>query len=368
MTLFGDSCRRFPASAAIACVEKPMIINQKEFSIVLPDWRNVGTMMRIILGVNLGLLLAILARGVPHHDWNDQLFGLAMYAEPYLVLELALLWLAAPWFARLSARTSIIAITAATAVCGLFVSWLVDGTWSGETGWLIFWGLTAQIILLYYFHMRNKMLSPIITEAKLQALQARIRPHFLFNSINAVMSIVRHDPEHAEAALQDMADLFRVLMRDNKDLTPLTDEIEICRQYLGLEKLRLGSRLSVDWHVKNMPEDALVPPLVLQPLLENAIHHGIESSPKGGEISVNIFSSRGEVHAILRNPYRPGNDRHHRGNRIAVANVRARLALHFDTEARLSAKVINDEIYETHIRMPYRRKAEKAVSGEKHES
>lgn len=356
MGIFGDNAHAFSKCVFGCSCKKSMIISQKETFLALPDWRNVGTMMRIILAVNLGLLLAILARGAPGHHWSPLFFELAMYAEPYLVLELAVLWLIAPWFSRLSTLAVVAIITAITMICGCFISWLTDETWSEKTAWLIFWGLIAQIVLFYYFHARNKMLSPVVTEAKLQALQARIRPHFLFNSINAVMSIVRHDPAHAETALQDMADLFRVLMRDNKELTVLADEIEICRQYLGLEKLRLGSRLIVGWHVKNMPEDALVPPLVLQPLLENAIHHGIESSPTGGEISINIFLSRGEVHAILRNPYRPGNDRHHRGNRIAVANVRARLALHFDAEAHLSAKVINGEIYETHIRMPYRPK------------
>ena len=130
--------------------------------------------------------------------------------------------------------------------------------------------------LLGYFQLRAKALSPAIAEARLQALQARIRPHFLFNSINAVLSLIRSEPKRAETALEDMADLFRVLMRDNRELAPLADEVELCRQYLALEQLRLGDRLQVEWHVKNMPGDALVPPLVLQPLLENAVYHGIE--------------------------------------------------------------------------------------------
>ena len=133
-----------------------------------------------------------------------------------------------------------------------------------------------------YFHLRARALSPAIVEARLQALQARIRPHFLFNSINAVLSLVRSEPARAEIALQDMADLFRVLMRDNRDLAPLADELELCRQYLELEQLRLGERLTVDWNLKSMPADALVPPLVLQPLLENAVYHGIEPSSDAG--------------------------------------------------------------------------------------
>jgi two-component system sensor histidine kinase AlgZ len=333
-----------------------MGVKYKEISPLMPDWRNLGIVLRTVLGVNLGMLLAVLARHDSLREWSLAVTELAGSVEPFLILELTLLWLFGPWLARQPYWRGVAVVTAITTVCAVIVTGLQNfALWPGIVS-VLFWSLLAQGLLLYYFHARNRMLSPVVIEAKLQALQARIRPHFLFNSLNAVMSIVRHDPHQAEAALQDMADLFRVLMRDNRDLAPLADEVELCRQYLGLEKLRLGSRLEVDWNVKSMPTDAMVPPLVLQPLLENAIHHGVETSSVGGTISVNIFSVRDEVHAILRNPYRSGNERHHRGNRIAVANVRARLALHFDAEAGMSAKVINDEAYEVHIRMPYRRK------------
>ena len=105
-----------------------------------------------------------------------------------------------------------------------------------------------------------------------------------------------------------------------------------------------------------MPGDALVPPLVLQPLLENAVYHGIEPSSKPGIVSVNVFLSRGEVHAILRNPYRKEGGRHHSGNKMALGNVRERLALHFDAEASLESRVTKDG-YEVHIRLPYRTSA-----------
>jgi two-component system sensor histidine kinase AlgZ len=167
------------------------------------------------------------------------------------------------------------------------------------------------------------------------------------------MSLVRRDPRAAEGALQDLADLFRVLMRDNRELAPLADEVELCRQYLALEKLRLGERLIVEWHLNSMPGDALVPPLVLQPLLENAVYHGIEPSSKPGVISINIFYRGGEVHAILRNPYQADGGRHHAGNKMAIGNIRERLKLHFDAEGVLESRV-RDATYEVHIRMPYR--------------
>jgi two-component system sensor histidine kinase AlgZ len=195
------------------------------------------------------------------------------------------------------------------------------------------------------------MLSPALTEARLQALQARIRPHFLFNSINAVLSLVRNEPRRAETALEDLADLFRVLMADNRELVPLEREVELCRQYLSLETLRLGDRLRVDWQVDKMPGDALVPPLLLQPLLENAVYHGIEPSVEPGVISINIFNDRDRVHISLRNPYLEQGS-HHTGNKMALANIRERLSLHFDAEASLQTHS-SDGHYEVRISLPY---------------
>jgi two-component system sensor histidine kinase AlgZ len=142
-------------------------------------------------------------------------------------------------------------------------------------------------------------------------------------------------------------------MRDNRELAPLADEVELCRQYLELEQLRLGDRLVIDWNVKSMPGDALVPPLVLQPLLENAVYHGIEPLTEQGVLSINIFLSRDEVHAILKNPYVANASRQKSGNKMALENIRERLALHFDAEASLESR-INRDTYEVHIRMPYR--------------
>jgi two-component system sensor histidine kinase AlgZ len=141
------------------------------------------------------------------------------------------------------------------------------------------------------------------------------------------------------------------LMADNRNLVKLEDEISLCWQYLELEQLRLGDRLNVTWHIDKMPPDALIPPLVLQPLLENAVYHGIEPSTAPGEISINIYLSRDMVHVVLRNPYqKEGN--HHSGNKMALANIRERLALHFDAEATLKCEV-SGSVYQVHIVIPY---------------
>jgi len=332
------------------------IIRHNGDSPALPDLRNLGTTLRILVAVNGAAVIAALLREPRWEVLPEAIVQTVGAAQPPLLLALAALWAAAPLLARQPYRTAAFAI-AAIAVASTLVSFVVVGRVvpqaEGAALRQLLLALAAVIVLLRYFRLRAKALSPAITEARLQALQARIRPHFLFNSINGVLSLVRSDPSRAEDALHDLADLFRVLMRDNRDLTPLEDEVTLCRQYLDLEKLRLGERLVVDWNVKSMPGDAMVPPLFLQPLLENAVYHGIEPCTEPGTITINIFLTRGEVHAILRNPYRADGGRHHAGNKMALANIRERLALHFDAEASLESRVLRDS-YEVHIRMPYR--------------
>ena len=337
------------------------IIKQPPAVPPLPDLRNLGTILRILLAVNGAALLIALAREPRFPALAAEWASLTAFVEPHLLAELALLWLAQPWLARVGHRTAIVAVTAITCVLAIGVDALLPkmaGEVRGALARHLIFALAAQFALIAYFRLRARALSPAITEARLQALQARIRPHFLFNSITAVLSLMRTEPRRAETALEDLADLFRVLMRDNRELTPLVDEVELCRQYLELEQLRLGERLVVDWNVKSMPEDALVPPLVLQPLLENAVYHGIEPLTAPGVLSINIFLSRDEVHALLKNPYIANGARHQAGNRMALDNIRERLALHFDAEASLESRVVHDN-YEVHIRMPYR--TQKAV-------
>ena len=330
----------------------------------LPDFRNLGTILRILVAVNAGAFLYALARDpAPAAAFAGWTSALAV-VEPLLFLVLAVLWLVSPRIIRLpygiGVAVVLLVVTAATLATFELFRGFEPMPPSQVLAWVA-WGSFATGALLYYFALRAKALSPALVEARLQALQARIRPHFLFNSITAVLSLVRQEPRRAERALEDMADLFRVLMRDNRELSPLSDELELCRQYLELEQLRLGDRLVVDWNLKSMPADALVPPLVLQPLLENAVYHGIEPSSDPGTVSVNVFLARGYVHAILKNPYRKDGG-HHSGNKMALANVRERLALHFDAEASLQSRVTK-EGYEVHIRLPYRTALSDAAPG-----
>jgi len=329
-------------------------INQNRYPNLLPDFRNLGVMLRILLAVTV---MTVAAAAVQASNWNilvDYWFGISALVQPIVILSLVVLGLATGWLRRLDYMVAVVIVilielVIASAVVSFTASLFESAT--ADVVRAMLFTAAATGVMLGYFNLRSRALSPAITEARLQALQARIRPHFLFNSINAVLSLVRSEPRRAETALEDMADLFRVLMADNRDLAPLENEIDLCRQYLNLEQLRLGERLQLDWHVDNMPGDALVPPLVLQPLLENAVYHGIEPSIEPGVISVNIYHVRDEVHMVLRNPYRKDGS-HHSGNKMALANIRERLHLHFDAEASLKANV-GDNYYEVHITLPY---------------
>jgi two-component system sensor histidine kinase AlgZ len=329
---------------------------QNAYGSALPDFRNVGILLRILLIANAVALVAAVMKSATLPEIASRIVEMAALVEPLLILTLVVLYLFNGVLSRLPYSAGAVAVIALTLVLTwLLHAWaqryLLFGVTSVERYWLLVGLVTAM--LLCYFDLRGRALSPAIAEARLQALQARIRPHFLFNSINAVLSLIRQEPRRAEAALEDMAELFRVLMADNRELTPLAREVELCRQYLGIEQLRLGERLKVEWHIDKMPADAMVPPLVLQPLLENAVYHGIEPRTEPGVVSINIYATRDEVHAVLRNPYSRSDD-HHTGNNMALGNIRERLQLHFDAEATLTSRV-TDGAYQVHIVMPYRR-------------
>jgi two-component system sensor histidine kinase AlgZ len=215
-------------------------------------------------------------------------------------------------------------------------------------------GLSAICVatLLGYFRLLAKAFSPALAEARLQALQARIRPHFLFNSLNAVLALIRRDPRRAERALEDLSDLFRTLMSDARQFVRLADEISLLERYAALEQLRLGERLRITWELDSAPSDALLPPLVLQPLLENAVYHGVEPSTDPGDVVVRIERRGNRVLARIENPYVEV-EQQRAGNRMALENIRERLALFFDAEARIETGVTGER-FRVEIEMPYR--------------
>ena len=332
-----------------------MSIKQNFTADALPDFRNLGVIARILLGVNAFAFAAALA-GEPRWGvaMQDFLSG-ATLIEPILLMAVVLLYATAPLLLRLRywQGCAVVLALALAAASGTHVALaaLDATTAAGLARTLVLTGL-ATAVLLAYLRLLTKAYSPALSEARLQALQSRIRPHFLFNSLNAVLSLIRRDPKRAERALEDLADLFRVLMQDNRSFVRLADEIALLERYASLEQLRLGERLSIAWELDTAPLEALMPPMVLQPLLENAVYHGVEPGTGPGRVLVRIERRGARVLARIENPYIE-EQAQRAGNHMALANIRERLQLFFDAEARLEARIAGAR-YLVEIEMPYK--------------
>ncbi len=214
-------------------------------------------------------------------------------------------------------------------------------------------GIVVTALALRYFYVTHEWRRNIEMQAtaRVHALQARIRPHFLFNSMNTIASLTRTQPAVAEQAVQDLADLFRANLSEKRNTLTLAEECEVARTYQRIEQLRLGSRLRIDWKIEALPETALVPGLLLQPLLENAIYHGIEPQPHGGTVTVTGELASGLITIVVRNPV--GDRQNEReGNRLALANIRERLALMYGEQALVKAGRFDSEYIVT-LRFPF---------------
>jgi two-component system sensor histidine kinase AlgZ len=329
-------------------------IRQNAYPDVLPDFRNLAVIARVLLAVNAGALIGALFAAPTFVMALERFVEAAAFIEPLLLFVLFALFVLSPWLARphyLIGCTAVVVI--ATALAAIYHGALMGVVVVAPPPWWRTLLLSAAVaaVLLGYFRLFAKAHSPALAEARLQALQARIRPHFLFNSLNAVLGLIRRDPKRAERALEDLADLFRILMSDARQFVRLSEEIAMLERYADLEQLRLGERLRITWELDAAPSDALLPPMVLQPLLENAVYHGVEPGTGVGEVLVRIERRGERVLARVENPL-PDAERVRTGNRMALENIRERLALFFDAEARIEQLSVEGR-YRVEIEMPY---------------
>ena len=209
-------------------------------------------------------------------------------------------------------------------------------------------------LALRYFFVTHEWRRNVQMEARwrIDALQARIRPHFLFNSMNTIASLTRSNPARAEEAVEDLADLFRASLSETRHQISLKEELEVARIYQRIEQLRLGDRLHVEWLVADLPMRTQVPSLLIQPLLENAIYHGIESLPAGGTVRIHGTVSSGMIELSIQNPIlTTANPARRSGNKIALDNVRQRLQLAFGAVSSLELKQ-QDDTFEVILRFP----------------
>ncbi len=330
-------------------------IRQTTYPDLLPDFRNLGIIARVLVAVNALALVGALFAAPDLAQAIDRFPQIAALVEPLLLACLVVLFVLSPLLARLPYWTGCAAVMALVLLVTVMLHAGVTAILSeppAELGRMLLLAALIGAGLLGYFRLLARAYSPALAEARLQALQARIRPHFLFNSLNAVLALIRRDPKRAERSLEDLADLFRTLMSDARQFVRLEDEIALLERYAEIEQLRLGERLRLTWELDTAPSDALLPPLVLQPLLENAVYHGVEPGTGAGEVLVRIERRGDRVLARIENPY-VEEQQHRAGNRMALENIRERLALFFDAEARIETRT-SDGRYRVEIEMPYR--------------
>ncbi len=200
--------------------------------------------------------------------------------------------------------------------------------------------LIITVSMLRYFYIQGKWEASVEADsnAKYEALQSRMRPHFLFNSLNTVAFLVHKDPDTAEDAILDLADIMRTTL-DKRTRISLQEELDVTMRYLRLEALRLGKRrLTVVWDFdKNtLPFDMEILPLILQPLAENAIYHGIQPRKDGGTLTVSLYDAGDHLAVTVTNPLPPeGISTHQKGNHIAQENMKNRLQLAYGGRANL---------------------------------
>ncbi|WP_246125293.1 sensor histidine kinase [Exilibacterium tricleocarpae] len=313
----------------------------------------------VLVGELLALALVVTDAGLQRFDWVQ--LGAVSFLVQWIVLSsAALLCPLRPFLRR---QPPVLAGSLSYGLV-LFIAlvFLAAGQWmlapGTETRW---WGLLDGLLLaaifagiaLRYFYLQQQLHNQQRSEleARIQALQSRIRPHFLFNSMNSIASLIETEPRVAEKVVEDLSDLFRASLAEPA-LVPVADELQLCRQYVRIEQLRLGPRLSLNWRIGEYPAGTLIPSLLVQPLLENAIYHGIQPRPEGGCIDVELSVRDHRLTLEVRNPLpAPGNSGRKTGNRVALENIRHRLVLHFGPSATCVAEP-RDTLFITTISYP----------------
>jgi two-component system sensor histidine kinase AlgZ len=358
-----------PRASASAEPATTPALDSKLDAFYIPDFCATRMVFAVVLIAELVALTLALAR--PDAPFLTELARISMFLQWLGLTNAALLCYSRRWLARFTVPQSSTAAFALILLNTVVISELalMLGTAFGAVGitetptdhWPFLLrnagiALIVTALVLRYFFVTHQWQKHVRAEAlsRIQALQARIRPHFLFNSMNTIASLTRSDPKRAEEAVEDLADLFRATLRDSHSPLRLKEELELSRIYQRIEALRLGSRLAVRWDVADLPMRAFVPGLTVQPLLENAIYHGIEPLENGGTVTVSGRVVGGEIELVVSNPVAtdsaPSEPR--TGNRIALDNIRQRLDLAYGGRGSLTVEQQPDR-YQVTVRFPY---------------
>ena len=350
LSTFDERRRARPARARASA---PLVFDACQASVVL----------RAVLYVEGVLAVGLMFVAGSMADWVARaalVTGPALVSTVlWLILACSLKTLLArlPWAAQASAGI-VIGALAGLAACGMLnmLGLVSPAPWvaSACAGALLAAGLVAGLA----WRVRGR--TPAATAARLTELQARIRPHFLFNTLNTAIALVREDPAKTEAILEDLSDLFRQALAERPGSSTVGAEIDLARRYLNIEQIRFGKRLRVEWALDERVSAALLPPLILQPLVENAIKHGVEPSPEGAQLRVSTQLRRQVALIKVTNTVPAGQGRGGLG--MALNNVRDRLRLLHDLEGGFRT-ALREGVYQVRIEVPMPANARAPESG-----
>jgi two-component system sensor histidine kinase AlgZ len=330
---------------------------------LLPNFCDVRVIFMLVLLVEL---LAIVLTAAPSNvSFWDQLAFISMLMQWIGLLNAAILCGTRKWLNALPTRILVttsffLMMLVSVCFCLLVIAiknWmLLDEETSplGENFLLRIAVISAAVyaVVLRYFYIQQqwKLHLQAHSKAEIQALRARIRPHFLFNSMNTIASLISFKPEKAEKAVEDLADIFRASLRE-QNINTLADELSLTRSYVDIEKLRLDQRLKIDWSIDSSLEDTEVPALCLQPLVENAIYHGIEPLPEGGQIFISASQEGNQLVIKVCNPIGTGAISQHKSNHMAQENIKQRLHLVYGASADFNTNETKED-YTVILKIP----------------
>ena len=322
-------------------------------SVLLFDACHVGVVLRVVLAVELVVAVSAMFVSDGLSKWLSQVSLWTAGALPACLLWLVVACGLKRPLAGLPIWGQYVAGTLLGMLAGLFgVSGLSFVGVIGEVSWMAgaCSGALGAAFLMSDLAQRARGRKTTAATARLAELQARIRPHFLFNTLNTAIALIRESPRKAERVLEDLAELFRHVLTETREAASLADELELAQRYLEIEQVRFGDRLRLHWHVDESASDAKLPPLVLQPLVENTIRHGVEPSTTGAQVWVSTERRGGSVVIKVRNSLPGGAGPS--GNGIALRNVRERLVLLHDVQCSFRAGLIAQGMYEVRLQIP----------------
>ncbi len=332
-------------------------MNSRPEHFIFPDLCNTSALVLLILFSQLLVVVMLFAGG--EVSWL-RLGLMSLFVQWIALVSAGVLCLLRPWILTLDlvlgASFALLVVILVTLGVGFATELVFDqgpGRWQRLGGQVAIAGIISGLVLRYFYvQQRLRLQEQAELQSRIQALQSRIRPHFLFNSMNIIASLIAVDPETAETVVEDLSELFRASLNETGNQVPIEDELSLCERYLRIESLRLGDRLKLRWEIEEHEERVLIPLLTLQPLLENAIYHGIQPLPEGGTILVKLTHEEARVAVRIENPI-PQNalQRETEGNRMALQNIRSRLAVLYGSDAWLNTDA-QDGIFVTELSFP----------------